>query len=344
MAQARGSSRLSRLRLPALALALPVVGLAALLATVAATHRSVSTPPAPVVIATPTPRATPTLYPVVFRNPDDFTLGPPHQFGNLDTPQVALPPRTSIVLSVATPPTSVPTELPVWKLAGAPLDPRSIADRFGISPADRALTENDMTSWRAGLGVDAVDGIIVWIPIGVPAPRLGGTPRDTESAANLALRWLQRSGLAPFAGAPAGVEQTSSGDSASLPEWTVTWHRTAPGYPQIPIDDVVARVSGDGTLKQLDFSHPPIVGGSLYRLRPWQDALRDAQANHWFQPCCEPVPDTTIGSLHITVSVSIQYALAQTAQGRFAIPMYAFTEGAGYQPGLVPAIAPMPAP
>ena len=37
--------------------------------------------------------------------------------------------------------------------------------------------------------------------------------------------------------------------------------------------------------------------------------------------------------------VSVEYAIAATPGGMYAVPMYAFSEGAGYQPGLVPAIA-----
>lgn len=340
MAQARGAPRLSRVSRLGLALAIPVVGLAALAVSVALTHRP-EAGPAPVAIGTPTPLPTPAHYPQLFVLPDDFGVTQmPRAYGALTPPQVALPESTRVELSVPEAPSGLPAALPVWRLSTGPLDPRAVADRFGIPATTTSLTENGMTSWRAGLGVDPGHGVIVWIPIGVAAPRLGGVPRDNGSALTLATSWLLSAGLAPYSGAPAAVEQTSAGDSASLPEWTVTWQRRAPGWPQYPLDEMVARVAGDGTLKQLDVSHPRVIGGSVYALRPWQDALRDALANHWYQPCCEPLPETGGAPLNVAVNVGIRYALVDTASGEFAIPMYAFDEGHGYQPGLVPAIAP----
>src|SRR5207302_3622618 len=123
---------------------------------------------------------------------------------------------------------------------------------------------------------------ILWSPNGGASPQLGGIPRDVASAGTLATRWLLRAGLAPFAGTAAHVVQTSNGESASFAEWTVTWPRSArePGATPPSIDTVTARVSADGTLKQLDFVHPRVNGGSQYPLRTWQDAYRAAQAGH----------------------------------------------------------------
>jgi hypothetical protein len=343
MAQTRSTPGLSRYGRLAAALAIPLVGLAALAVIVAISHRPTATPgPNPIGVTTPTPLPTPTAYPELFPDSDQFSLLAPNAFGPLTAPQATTRNTPGIDMTLAASPVGLPTQLPVWLLTSQPLNPRDVAERFGIS-GDATSVDHGVARWQAGLRVDPATATIFWWPAGVAAPKLGGYPRDSISAEVLAMRWLLRSGLAPFAGTPARVEQTSNGDRASLPEWTVTWPRIAPNPPGTPaIDQVVARVSGDGTLKQLDFTHPHVAKGSTYTLRPWQEAFQDAQRGHWYRQCCRPLPElTTPGVVHVTItSVSVEYDIVQQADGLYAIPMYAFTEGPGYDPGLVPAIAP----
>jgi hypothetical protein len=342
MAQARGASSLSRYSRLGASLAIPVVGLAALVLAVGLTHHPTPTSP-PISVATPTPFPTPTLYPALFPRSDSFALLPAQNaFGAIAVPRVTLPGGVSIEMTLAASPANLPSELPVWLLAAQPLDPRTVANRFGISPHDSGDTTQGITLFHAGLGVKPATDAIAWLASGVPAPQLGGHPRDAGTAEVLATRWLLRSGLAPFAGTSPLVEQTSNGESASFSEWKFTWWRRAPVYPLQPaIDSVVARVSADGTLKQLDFSYPRVVEGSTYPLRPWRQAFAEAQQGRWSRPCCQPLPElTTPGTLHVTItSVSLEYAIVATPGALYAVPMYAFSEGAGQQSGLVPAIA-----
>jgi len=343
MAQARGAPGLSRTRLPALALAIPLLGIAALAVLVAVTHHSTPTPaPRPNAVVTPTAEPTPTEFPPLLTDADSFRLVAPHTFGTIATPTVTLPAGLTVDMIIATQPTGLPTALPVWLLAPPALDPRTVANRFGISPDATSVTENSVTTWAAGLHVDPTHGTVFWLAGGAPAPRLGGRPTDRNSAYFLAMGWLRHSGLMPFTDEVATIEQTSNGESASFPEWTITWRRTAPGYLLFPIDQVSARVSADGTLKELDLSRPRVARGALYTLRPWQDALRDAQQGHWYQVCCQPLPDfATPDTLHVTItSVSLRYAIVDTPQGMLTVPMYAFAESGGTYPGLVPAVAP----
>lgn len=350
MAQARGAPGLSRLRTPALALAIPALGVAALAGLVVATHRGTSTPPGPerIAVITPTPEPTPTVYPTLLSDAaDTFTLLAPRSFGAISpTPLPSFaPPGTSIDLTIATPPTGLPAALPVWQLTPRPLDPSSVAVRFGINPRATAGVENGggITFFPEGLIVNPARDDVSWaVAAGVAAPRLGGKPHDRTSAYFLGGGWLRSSGLEPAARTIAIIEQTSSGESASFPEWTITWRRTAPGYSQYPIDSVVIRVSGDGTLKELQYSSPTVSKGALYPLRPWQDAVRDAEQGRWYQQCCQPLPElNTPGALHVTItSVSLQYVVVETARGLLAVPMYSLAETGGTQPGLVPAIAP----
>jgi hypothetical protein len=239
----------------------------------------------------------------------------------------------------------LPTQLPVWRLDTSPaLDARSVAARFGINraPDDRS-DDGTEVAWREGLDVDVRHFRVSWLAAqGAVNPHLGGVPRDTGDALQLATRWLDNAGLRPDPSEPVTVVQTNNGESASFAEWRVSWERSLPGYTQWPIDTTTVRVSADGTLKELDLERPPLAGGSLYSLRPWQDAVRDAQAGRWFQLCCQPLPDyTTPGTLHITVrELSLAYAVVDTRAGSFAVPMYAFTEQDGQPPGLVAALAP----
>ena len=348
MAQARGAPGLSRLRPPALALAIPALGVAALAGLVAATHRGTSTPPGPerIAVITPTPEPTPTAYPTLLSDAaDTFTLLAPRSFGPINpTPLPSFaPPGTSIDLTIANPPAGLPAALPVWQLTARPLDPSSVAVRFGIKYGTPAAVENGAYIFSAGLSVDPARDDVSWqVGSGVAAPRLGGKPLDRTSAYFLGGGWLRSSGLEPAARTIAIIEQTSNGEGASFAEWTITWRRSAPGYSQYPIDSVVARVSGDGTLKALRYSSPTVSKGALYPLRPWQDAVRDAEQGHWYQQCCQPLPElNTPGSVRVTISsVSLQYVVVETPRGMLAVPMYALAETGGTQPGLVPAIAP----
>jgi hypothetical protein len=347
MAQTRGAPGLSRLRLLALALAIPVAGLATLALVVAFTHRGTPLPPGPprIAVVTPTAEPTPTEFAALLTDTDSFILLGPRAFGSISPTSrpSAGPAGVSVDLSIANPPSGLPTELPVWELTQAALDPPVVASRFGLGPSGETSVGGDVVSWAPDLLVNASLSTIWYTQTAGAAPRLGGVPRDRATALTLATRWLEHAGLAPFAGTReiATIDQTATGESASFPEWTITWQRTAPGYPAYPLDTISARVSADGTLKELELSRPRVDRGALYPLRPWQDALRDAQQGRWYQQCCGQLPElATPGKVHVTISsVSLRYAIAATPQGLFAVPMYAFVE-TGFQPGLVPAIAP----
>jgi hypothetical protein len=341
VAQARSASRLTRARLLALALAIPLLGLAALAGSVAVIHRG-APPPTPIAVATNTPAPTPTSFPPLFPLPDDFTLRAPRAYGSIRVPTATLPSGMGVAITLATSPGGFPAQLPVWRLGAPPLDARAIADRFGISGDAQPLADHGLIEFSAGLSIDPVDAHIAWAPVGVASPRLGGMVRDGDSAVGLAARWLESSGFGSRARASVSVEQTSAGDSAAQPEWQVTWRRAAPGWPGLAIDQTTALVSGDGVLKGAQISGARVSGGSLYPLRTWQDALRDAQANRWYQLCCQPLADfATPGLLHATIrGISLVYAVVAVAGGDLAVPMYAFREGPGRPPGLVPAVAP----
>lgn len=311
MAQTRSAPGLSRAWRWGAALAIPVAGAATLLIAVAVTHHA--TPPKPVVVATPTPQQEPTQFPDVLSQFDLYTLGAPQAFGRLILPEVSAPP-----VNFSASPEAVPTQLPVWRLTPEHIEPRAIADRFGVPPHDDVTEEQGVTYYHAGLSVDPALTTIFWKSTGVASPQLGGEPRDNASAGTLATRWMLRAGLAPFAGTVPQVVQTSNGESASFAEWTITWSRVArePGATPPPIDAITARVSADGTLKQVDFAHPRVNGGSMYPLRGWQDALHDAEAGHWYRT----------PSLRIT-GVRLAYATVPLASGLYAIPMYNFGDG-----------------
>jgi len=344
MAQARGAPGLSRFGRLGAALAIPAVGAAALLVAVAVNHRATPAPPPVNVVVTPTPLPTPTEFSDLLSQFDIFNLLPRQAFGSLSVPMAQPPAGITVDLTLQSPPAGeLPPQLPVWRFTPEAIDPRAVADRFGVSRNDTGVVDHGVVIYHAGLTVDSATTTITWIANGVASPQLGDRPRDSTSAERLATRWLLRSGLAPFIGATATVVQTSNGESASFPEWTITWPRQAPlpPPPTPAIDQVVARVSADGTLKELELTHPRVTSGSPYPLRPWQDAFRDAQAGRWYQPCCQPFPELVpSGTLHVTVrSVSLVYQTVRLGTGMYAIPMYAFGEGPGYQPGLVPAIA-----
>ena len=312
MAQARGAPGLNRFWRLGAALAIPIAGAATLLIAVAITHRA--SPPKPVVVASPTPTPEPTQFPDVLSQFDLYTLGAPQSYGRLVLPEQPEPSQQLTVQPLG----QFPAQLPVWRFTPEHIDPRAIADRFGIPRNDGVTQEKGVTYYHAGLAVDPSVTTILWQASGVASPQLGGIPRDDTSAGTLATRWLLRAGLAPFTGTAAQVVQTSNGESASFAEWTVTWPRVArePGATPPPIDEITARVSADGTLKQLDFAHPRVNGGSQYQLRSWQDAYRDAQLGHWYRA----------PSLVIT-SVRLVYATVQLDSGLYAIPMYNFGDG-----------------
>ena len=312
MAQARSAPGLSRFRRIGAALAIPVAGAAALLIAVAVTHRAA--PPKPVVVTSPTPLPEPTQFADVLSQFDLYTLGAPQSFGRLVVPEQPAPPQQFTAAPIG----PFPAQLPVWRLTPEHIDPRAIADRFDISRSDAGTDDHGVTLFHAGLTVVPATTTILWQAFGVASPQLGGIPRDVASAGTLAARWLLRAGLAPFAGTAPQVVQTSNGESASFAEWTITWPRVArqPGPTPPAIDTITARVSADGTLKQLDFAHPRVDGGSQYQLRGWQDASRDAELGHWYR----------VPSLVVT-SVRLVYATVQLDSGLYAIPMYNFGDG-----------------
>lgn len=324
------------------ALAIPAVGVLTLVVAVALTHREAplprSTPvgPSPLVTATPNP----TSFPPLFLIPDDFRLVAPRAYGVLTTTRGVT--GYTFDVTVTAPPANTPAALPVWNLSRTPVDAAAVAARFGLPPTPDRTWSDGGTYWTSGLEVNTVHSNISWLAAnGAPNPRLGSVPRDNLTAAVAAEEWLRRSGLAPTTMNPPQVFQTANGESASFAEWAIYWPRAAPDYPQWTIDGTSARVSADGTLKQLDAPRATIDKGSLYPLRPWQDALADARRGRWFRaPEMLPEFTPTPGVLHITATVSITYAVVDTAQGSYAVPMYAFNEKGSGTPGLVPAIAP----
>jgi hypothetical protein len=334
-----------RYRLLLAAAGIPLLALVLVVSAVTLSRRDSARPhpqPSDLVQSAPTPTVFASLV-----EPDDFTLSTPQGFGALTAPESAsLPHNLHIDITLLSTRTDLPARLPVWHLATPTPRPdvERIAARFGIAhPPDNSLLDGTLLTWREGLSLDTVHFAISWLGArGVADPHLGGVPRDTASALQEATQWLNHAGLAPDATEPVTVVQTSRGDGASFAEWRLTWERSAPGYSQWPVDTTVARVSADGTLKELQLARPPVAGGSMYRLRPWQDALRDAQAGHWFQPCCAPLPDPpTPYTLHATIrELSLAYAVVDAPHGAYAVPMYAFTEHDGDPPGLVPALAP----
>lgn len=336
-------ARPGRPRTLAAALALPVVGLAALALAVALTHRS---SPQPVVDRVPLPPVTalpsPPSFPPLFAAPDDFSLGASRAFGSIAVPSAAIPSGYTFDVVLAGAPAGLPTALPVWRLTPAPFDPRAVAARFGLGGTpDSTPLNGAVAQWSAGLTVDSGQTIISWTPLRDSAsPPLGGRPRDSTTAATLATRWLDRTGLGPPAGVNATVEQTSNGQGAAFAEWAITWPRAAPQYPTLALDSTVARVSADGTLKELELRRPVVRGGALYPLRSWQDALAAARQGDWLRAPA-PLPDfSTPGVLQMTVSISITYSEGGAAQGDFAVPVYAFTEdGNTAGAGLVSALA-----
>jgi len=322
------------------ATAIPLLGAAALALAIALTHRATPTTQMPAPLPPPVP--TPTVFPSLLVAHDDFALTAPRAYGAISGSPAPVPPGDSFDVTLAATPTGVPDVLPVWRLIPAHLDPGTLGTRFGLGaePYTTPLADN-VAQWPSGLSVDAAQAIVSWTPLrDSSSPRLGGFPRDAATALSLAARWLDNAGLAPPAGSHAAVEQTSNGEGAAFAEWTITWPRTATGYPRVPIDQTFARVSADGTLKELELARPTVSGGSLYPLRPWQDALADARRGHWFR-LFQPLPEfSTPGVVHTTVTISIEYADVRGALGTYAVPMYAFSEAGGGLPGLVPALAP----
>jgi hypothetical protein len=322
------------------ALAIPVVGLAALGVAVAVTHKQAppTRRPSPQPVALPSP----TVFPELFPTADDFRLAGPRAYGTVSGPLARIPPDYTFDLTLAASPTGLPDALPVWRIVPAPLDPLAVAAPFGLAGTPSSTAQSaDVTQWSAGLVVDTALTRVAWQPLRDSAnPRLGGLPRDATTAFGLAEAWLDHAGFTPPSGPPATVEQTSNGQGAAFAEWRITWPRAAAGYTRWPIDTTVARVSADGTLKELELSRPVVAGGSLYRLRPWQDALTDARQGRWAAPF-QPLPDfTTPGVVHTTVTISMVYGEARNALGSFAVPMYAFSGPCCTHPGLVPALAP----
>ena len=305
--------RPERRRALAAALAIPAVGIVAL--GVALAHRS---SPLQVHVNPPpslSPLPSPTAFPPLFVAPDDFSLGEPRAYGAISAPPAPRPSNFTFDVQLAGTPIGLPTSLPVWRLAPAHVDPSAIAARFGLAGPDGGLT------------VDTDTTLVSWTPLrDTHDPALGGRPRDTGTAVTLAERWLDRSGMAPPPGVNATAEQTSNGESAAFAEWTITWPRAAPTYPSLAIDSTVARVSADGTLKELELQRPVVAGGSVYPLRPWRDAVADAGQGRWLR-LPQPLPDIVKGGvLTITVTITVGYAEVHTAGELFAVPVYVLTE------------------
>lgn len=345
--QPNGEAPGSRYRLLLAGVGVPLLLLVAVVGVAQLGRHDVSgrrTTPAPTDTAAPTEQVARTPFPSLIEA-DDFTLHNPQAYGHIDVPPAVPQPEITVAVTVDTPPTrDWPTAMPVWQLVSRYVDPRDVAQRFGFpGPPDELSADGASAAWNQGLSVDGARFSVGWEAApGVSSPRLAAIPRSSADAARVADQWLNAAGLAPPPGTPATVHQTSRGLGAAYAEWVVTWPRLAPGQPAVPIDDTQARVSNNGTLRALDLHHQQIDGGATYPLRPWQDAVADARAGRWFRQCCFPMPEfATPGTLHLHITdVSLAYAEVDTTRGTFAVPMYAFSEGGGTEPGLVSALAP----
>jgi hypothetical protein len=293
---------------------------------------------APTAVATPFAGPTsPSPLPYVWRPEDGGTVDPDRAYGHLSItdPAVSYPTLTaSLVPNAAVPPPGRPDQRRgvvqrINALDQATID--AVAAHLGARPAPapigRVITWSDI-----GLMFDQATATFTWTPSG-QAAILPLVPRNNDTAAEAARRWLLQRGLVdPMA--PVVATQVSRGDLAAFATWAVIVPHLG---GQSDVTQITLTVSASARVSTVNIVHPLVVGGATYPVVSWETAWAQVQAGRskditgWYT--------STPANLHVD-KVQITTRQVRTTSGTYAIPAYAFTDSASritvYWPALDP--------